>query len=154
MRDALASVPAPCRFDGVRVLCVSALQNDAAALRQILKHSNWQFFSARNCAEAETLLRTEPVAVVLCEPSLPDGRWTDLYRATRSLPYPPEFVLTAVEASDALWMELLQLGGYDVLTKPFEASPVFRAISMAWRQWRSRQDRTLHGVLPGAAVIS
>jgi DNA-binding response OmpR family regulator len=34
-------------------------------------------------------------------------------------------------ADEALWAEVLNLGGYDVLTKPFDPKEVHHAVSMA-----------------------
>jgi DNA-binding response OmpR family regulator len=35
-------------------------------------------------------------------------------------------------ADDHLWAEVLNLGGYDVLAKPFDGCELFRALSSAW----------------------
>jgi hypothetical protein len=34
-----------------------------------------------------------------------------------------------------LWAEVLNLGGYDVLLKPFDRAEVVRVAGMAWRCW-------------------
>ena len=40
---------------------------------------------------------------------------------------------------DALWGEVLNLGAYDVLSKPFHRTEVTRIISLAWLYWKDRQ---------------
>jgi DNA-binding response OmpR family regulator len=47
-------------------------------------------------------------------------------------------------ADDYPWAEALNLGAYDVLAKPFEATEVIRIVSLAWRHWQDRHD--LHSV--------
>lgn len=49
----------------------------------------------------------------------------------------PSFKLLGVRTCrDArLWAEALNLGGYDVLAKPFDASEVNRAVDSALRNW-------------------
>jgi len=40
-------------------------------------------------------------------------------------------------ADEVLWAEVLNLGGYDVLAKPFNSNEFIRVISMAWRRSKS-----------------
>ena len=41
-------------------------------------------------------------------------------------------IVTSRLADDRLWAEVLNLGGYDVLAKPFDASEVARVVGTAW----------------------
>ena len=71
---------------------------------------------------------------VRCERELPDGSWRDLFQflATK-LKNPPPLVVVSRQADEALWAEVLNLGGYDVLTKPFDGEEVNRVMTMARR---------------------
>ena len=53
----------------------------------------------------------------------------------------PLLLVTSKTADENLWAEVLNLGGYDVLMKPFELGEVTRVIGMAWRQWFARSLR-------------
>jgi hypothetical protein len=44
-------------------------------------------------------------------------------------------VVASRHADENLWGEVLNLGGYDVLIKPFDCSEVTRVVGMAWRHW-------------------
>jgi hypothetical protein len=44
-------------------------------------------------------------------------------------------------ADDNLWTEVLNRGGYNVLAKPFQAAEVFRDVSQAWLNWKTRAER-------------
>jgi DNA-binding response OmpR family regulator len=44
--------------------------------------------------------------------------------------------VTSRLADDRLWAEVLNIGGYDVLAKPFVPAEVFRTISLAWLNWK------------------
>ena len=44
-------------------------------------------------------------------------------------------------ADDRLWAEVLSLGGYNVLPKPFKTDEVFREVGLAWLSWKSKQLR-------------
>jgi DNA-binding response OmpR family regulator len=72
---------------------------------------------------------------------MPDGNWKDVLAAASSLPIPPPVIVTARFANERLWAEVLSLNGFDVLTKPFDADEVMRAISLARRFPKAEQPR-------------
>ena len=72
--------------------------------------------------------------VVICEQNLPDGTWQDLLGDLQSLSRPPMLIVCSLLADDRLWAEVLNIGGYDVLMKPFQAIEVARVVRMAARQ--------------------
>jgi DNA-binding response OmpR family regulator len=127
-------VKQPC----VAVLAVSALEDDHLILGHIFSHSNWALRSARNCRAALEAMRRQPVSVVICDRELPDGGWKDLLAALPDGANAPVLIVSSHSADDYLWAEVLNLGGGDVLAKPFEAKEVVWAVSMAWNDWRSR----------------
>jgi DNA-binding response OmpR family regulator len=63
--------------------------------------------------------------VVICERSLPDGDWKDLLGKT------PRLIVTSRVADEALWAEVLNLGGYDVLAQPFDELEVRQVVALA-----------------------
>lgn len=128
----------------VAVLAVSPHNEDHACLRAIFSHSNWRIFSARDCAEALRFLRANRLAVLVSECDLPDGDWKSLLDSLSSLPLPPLLVVTSRNADDTLWAEVLNLGAYDVLSKPFDRAEVTRIISLAWLHWKEEATRALH----------
>jgi DNA-binding response OmpR family regulator len=73
--------------------------------------------------------------LVLCDEVLPDGSWKDMLRLMQKQPDPNYLIVTSPNADDHLWAEVLNLGAYDVLAKPFHSTEVFRSIGLAWRQW-------------------
>jgi hypothetical protein len=46
-------------------------------------------------------------------------------------------------ADERLWAEVLNLGGYDVLSTPFAAGEVLRACFLAWQSWRQVSPRPI-----------
>ncbi len=122
----------------VAVLSVSPLEETLSRLRGIVQHTNWVMMECRGCREAMQLLRQNELAVVICEKELPDGTWFDLFQQAEKLPSPPVIIVTAPDADERLWGEVLNLGGYDVLPKPLDTSEVTRVISLAWQHWRQK----------------
>jgi DNA-binding response OmpR family regulator len=131
----------------VAVLSVSPLLEDHAALHEIFAHSQWdlhrtqwELHRAATCKEAEEILRTVAAPVVLCESRLPDGSWQDILRRAERMVFPPPVVVTSRLADDRLWGEVLNLGGYDVLAKPFDKTEVLRVVVLAWWHWPQKAN--------------
>jgi len=122
----------------VVVLTVSPLKETHAKLRGIFAHTNWTMLESQDSSHAMELLRSHSLPVVICERDLDDGSWSDLLEQVAKLPAPPLIVVTAGDADELLWGEVLNLGGYDVLPKPLEASEVTRVVSLAWMHWRQK----------------
>jgi len=121
----------------VTVLAVAA-ESDRAALRRMIEHSRWTLMEASTVAEAAATLNECPSVVLICDTVLPDGTWIHLLEQTQNLPAPPPVIVTARQADDDFWMQVLNRGGYNVLGKPFSEREVFEMVSVAWRH---RKDR-------------
>jgi DNA-binding NtrC family response regulator len=123
---------AACR---VHVLAVSSIESDHTSLSHIFGHTAWTFDSARSVKEAMEKLTHETSPVVLCDETLPDGSWKDMHAFCQTRPNPSYLIVSSHYADDRLWAEVLNLGAYDVLAKPFHSKEVFRVIGLAWRHW-------------------
>lgn len=128
----------------VTVLSVSPLEEDHRSLENILQHSKWKLYRADQVTCATEVLRNQRIGVVLCECDLQTGSWIDLLREMATVPCPPPVIVTSRQADDRLWSEALNLGAYDVLAKPFRMREVFQSVSLAWLNWRFRDDQFRH----------
>lgn len=105
---------------------------DRTSLNSILKGSAWKIRYARPSRRKRAAPDLGLVAAVLTEAHLPDGRtWKDVLREIQGTPNPPPLIVTDRLADEALWAEVLNLGGYDVLAKPFDEKEVLHAVTMA-----------------------
>ena len=139
----------------VHVLAVSPLESDHRSLAHIFSHTAWDFEIANSIEEAKAKLLESPTPVILCEENLPDGSWKDLLAIAERLPNPCYVVVTSPCADDRLWAEVLNLGAYDVLAKPFQSKEVFRVVGLAWRHWldlRKSAGREYSKTLTAGAV--
>ena len=105
--------------------------SDRHVLEQILKDAGCQVSWSQSVAEAREQLDRAP-AVVLCETDLPDGSWRDLVTLTRQIHQRSRVLVTSRVADENLWAEVLNLGGYDVIAKPFDTHEVSRVVQMAF----------------------
>jgi len=128
----------PTESEAVKVLLISPLDDDHRSLTQILQHSKWKYCAARSRAEAFTFLRDNAVPVLICESDLIDGTWRDLLDRTTHMQHAPLLIVTSRSADDALWAEVLNLGGYNVLAKPFDSREVFHVVANAWLHWKNQ----------------
>jgi DNA-binding response OmpR family regulator len=119
----------------IAVLAVSPREEDHHATRTACAHTTWNLLTTRTIAEALDLLQHKCVPVILCERDLPDGNWTDLQESLASLDRAPSLVVTARNADDYLWAEVLNLGGHDVLARPFNLRELVHVVSLAWHHW-------------------
>jgi DNA-binding response OmpR family regulator len=103
----------------VRILSISAAGEDHAALRQIATGMPCRIASAGTCQHAFRRLDHGRVAIVVCERDLPDGDWHDILDHIKSSSLRPSLIVTSRVADDSLWAEVLNLGGFDVIAKPF-----------------------------------
>ena len=120
----------------ITILAITPHEDDHHTLQMIFNHRNWRLQTARAYSEARRMLRESKASVVICERDLPDGTWKDVLYELALMENPPQLIVVSRLADDHLWAEVLNLGGYDVLEKPFEPSEVMRAVSMAWRQFK------------------
>jgi DNA-binding response OmpR family regulator len=74
-------------------------------------------------------------SVVVSEGELPDGTWRCVLSNTDSDGRMVPLLVVSRKADERLWAEVLNLGGFDVLLKPFDAGEVSRVLQMAIRYW-------------------
>ena len=125
------------------VLAVFAAGEDRALLDNVFGGSDWKLRYTRTLAETQAALHRSPVEAVLSEGHLCDGySWRDVLHELQNTPNPPPLIVVDRLADERLWAEVLNLGGYDVLMKPFDARELFRAVSMACRFCENQRERT------------
>jgi DNA-binding response OmpR family regulator len=128
------------------VLVVSPNEEDHWRLIHILRPAGWSVDSARSCEEAVRSVEIEPARVVIVDRQLPDGSWKTLLSRLTRMPYPPKVIVTSRLADERLWAEVLNLGGFDVLSQPFVSSEVLRCVNSAGRHWDEEWRKSNAGV--------
>jgi DNA-binding response OmpR family regulator len=110
--------------NATQVLLVCSSSGDGM-LAGMLRAGNCAVRIANSFEAACGYLSGAESPVVICERSLPDGDWKDLLGKT------PRLIVTSHVADGALWAEVLNLGGYDVLAQPFDELEVRRVVALA-----------------------
>jgi DNA-binding NtrC family response regulator len=127
----------------VNVLAVLPRRADRTALIRIFGHSSWKLDLCGSLAEARARLRDGETGVVVCDSELPDGDWKDLLGGLPTDGRAPRLIVAISSLDDRLWAEVLNLGGYDALVKPFHKDEVVQLVSQAWLSWKSSRAQML-----------
>jgi DNA-binding NtrC family response regulator len=125
----------------VEVLAISNRERDCQSLHSILIHTNWTIHWAPDRHEAMLFLEEHPVPVVVCPEEMPDATWKDFLSKASSLAHPPKVLVYSHRAVPGLGIDVLDSGGYDLLSTPLQRDEVLRAISLACRTWRDEMRR-------------
>ena len=131
-------------LDPTRVVTVLLLSPDARdhiLIRHVFDHSNWVLHQRHSIEEGVRFVRDHPLPVVITEERLAGANWRDVLHAVGSLAKPPKLIVTSDNADATLWAEVINLGGYDVLAKPWNEREMFHAVSQAWLAWKHEAKR-------------
>lgn len=121
------------------VLAMIPDDEDRRSLDQILTRSVWKMRPASTLEQGQAALESGDIGVIVTDPDLPDGCcWIDIANAAHRVAFPPNVIVTSALGDDRLWAEVLNLGGFDLLLKPFHPREVLHSVSMAWRCSRDK----------------
>lgn len=76
------------------------------------------------------------------ECKLPDGNWLEILDQISGRTEKCFLIVTSRLADASLWAEVLNLGGYDLLAKPFNRQEVRHVLTSAWVQSANPVHRT------------
>ena len=113
---------------------VTAHEEDIEVLRPVLEGHHCTLEWAQTRARALPLLKEPRCGILLIDSDLPGG-WKNFLHDAQARAYPPALIVVARMTDERLWAEVLNLGGYDVLARPFNPREVEHVISAACRHW-------------------
>lgn len=116
-----------------RILAVLGSRDEAATLKRILEPESWDVQYEPCFPAAQAALLSGSFRVVICASRFDGGHhWKDVLESLKRAQSPPLLIVADRLADEALWAEVLNLGGYDVLMTPFERDEVLRIVTQAW----------------------
>src|SRR5207248_10638584 len=97
----------------------------------------WRTTFHRTLDDGLQTLASAPRPLILYDRDVPGCAWRDAI-GRLVLSSPESCVVLASSVCDGyLWQEVVQLGGYDVITKPLQEEAVIQMLTLAWSYWRS-----------------
>ena len=126
--------------------CVSALvvggyQESQALLHQVFRDRCWRLHVVPDRKRALDCLERQIIQVVIAPAEFPTWPWKRVLQDLRRMPRAPQLVVVSRLADDFLWAEVLNWGGYDVLSEPLQREEVERVISSARRHFDAAPGR-------------
>jgi DNA-binding NtrC family response regulator len=114
------------------IVFVSKSEADYRTLREVAGLVSQSVLSCADVQQARKAIRQHDPEIVVCETQVREnGNWQELLedaRAAQSL-----MLVVSRHADERLWAEVLNLGGFDVLSLPFDRDELRRALSSALR---------------------
>ncbi len=114
------------------LLIVDDEQATRNALRMALEE-RYEVFTASNLKQAESILASEPVELVLTDLRLGGDSGMDVLERARSLPKPPQCVMMTAYGSVDTAVEAMKRGAYTFVTKPLNLDEVEMLLLRAHR---------------------
>jgi DNA-binding response OmpR family regulator len=110
------------------VVLVTPSVTDRAYLRQIVEQHEMLPVEVATCREALSAVGESGARVVFCDEKLP---WQDLLSYLAEECNPPRIVVVTDAPCESLCADVINLGGFDVLAKPFADQEVEWVLSTA-----------------------
>jgi DNA-binding NtrC family response regulator len=130
----------------VTVFHVGPQDQDLRVLEDILDRSDWHMCpgtqwtlaATDDLASAVAGVQARGVPILLCDRQCASCTWQDVLDSVGAFAAPPLVIVVSSTADERLWAEALNLGAYDVLSKPYQPAEVVRVLSLALLHWENR----------------
>jgi DNA-binding response OmpR family regulator len=120
----------------IRVLGILPAPADRTQLAGIAERAGWELKLATDTAGALRTLKHYAPRVIICDREQPGCEWRETLRLLSAQAPATCIILTSSATDDHLWLEVIEHGGYDVLTRPFHENRVLKAVRLGSDQVR------------------
>jgi len=120
------------------VILASAKREDCASLQAIVEGTRWRLFPFGSHAEALGALEGATTPVALWDRDLLRPTWQDAMKEIVLVRKGAGIVLLSSVADPYLSDEVVECGGFDVLTRPFRREPVLTTLLFAYTHCTAR----------------
>jgi ActR/RegA family two-component response regulator len=103
-----------------------------SSLRTASLESKWDLSESSSLREAIETLQSEYFPVVVLDQVACEGNWESCVSSLVLLRKPPCLILASQYGDEYVRLEMVRLGGYDVLSKSASREEMIRTIEFAW----------------------
>lgn len=114
------------------MLAVGPSAEDRRVLAEVFS-SVMELHTVGTCREARAMLSRRRIPVVITDRDLSDGSWRDVLSAIATSGNAASLIVASRHADEHLWADVLHMGGFDVLSTPFDPAEVSRSVGAALR---------------------
>ncbi|PWT98193.1 MAG: hypothetical protein C5B51_29845 [Terriglobia bacterium] len=129
----------------VCALLLGEYEDGRLLMREVFRDAGWRLLEAHDRKHALHHLTRDPVQVVITTCDVGKWDWRKVLESLRRMTRPPQLIVTSPTADEYLWSEVLNRGGYDVLSQPFQRDEVERVIASARRHYDPLPRKTASG---------
>jgi DNA-binding NtrC family response regulator len=133
-------------------LLVGEFPAERLLVHDIFQKCGWRLYEAPDRRRALQSLNRHPVQVVIGESDLPSWNWQRMLHDLQGLDASPQLVVTSRTADEQLWAEVLNVGAYDLLARPFDREELERVVAAACRHQANEHLRQRGLLSPHLAI--
>lgn len=111
----------------MQILLVEDNKSITKALTYNLEQNKYKVLSAETVEEAQKMLKTEKIDLIILDITLPDGNGFDLYKEIKKVGISTIFLTARDDENDIV--KGLELGAEDYVTKPFSSRELLARIN-------------------------
>jgi DNA-binding NtrC family response regulator len=123
------------------VVVVNPSKSDLKFFTAVCEADGWTLHTVRTYRDAMTELCLNRAPVIVCNVKLPDGTWEDVLSGACNQTPGPRVIVLSPQVDERLWGEVLNMGGFDVLSAPLSLEEVRHVLGSAWKNWRDESHR-------------
>ncbi|HJT86351.1 MAG TPA: response regulator [Bryobacteraceae bacterium] len=117
----------------VLALAISAQAAELGKLERIFARLDWQLRKAQSFREAMRVLCSFRTPIIICDQQLPDGSWKDILSLIAPFPEEARLLVMTPPEGHTLRSEVIEMGGYEVISKQMEEEEIIRVVAGAAR---------------------
>ena len=110
-----------------QVLLIAAASESRLGLAAALGGFGVRSIVSSTMAQAEAVLASEAIRLIICADTLPDGSFRDILRFVRGSDLPIPVVVSSFRGDVDQYLEAMELGAFDFIASPIRA-PELEAI--------------------------
>ena len=120
------------------VFVITPFRADVEFFRGMGDAGRWNIVVTGSVEEALQTMGQGLFPVVVCDRDIPGWEWRDVMSAIAGRFSRTCILLSSRVSDEYLWREVVKHGGYDLLTKPLEATEVSRALQRTFCYWKAK----------------
>lgn len=128
-------------MQNVSLLIVTSRVEDAPELREVLRDTPWKLAQIPDLDGTDAVLKTAEVPILFFDRDIAGAGWRETIKRLVHSRRDACIVLLSNVADQYLWDEVVQQGGFDLLTRPFRKEQVLSTLVFAYAQFRNPWPR-------------
>ena len=117
----------------IRILAVMPDTPDRSGLEEIALRADWGLRFCLDCETAVAWLQSHTATVIILDRDQAEPGWREALRVPAFQATASRIIVSARETDDRFWLEVMALGGYDVVTRPFAERRLVSVVQRAIR---------------------